>query len=69
MADYLKLFLDKRLTVSEPHHLEIIKARLAAMKIEDPIRYEEYSKHYGIHLDVAVAKEPKPVKVKVTKVK
>ncbi len=59
MADYLKLFHDKRLTPSEPHHLEYIKGRLAHLKIEDPISYENYSQHYGINLDVKVTKEPK----------
>ena len=55
--DYLKLFMDKRLTPSEPHHLEIIKGRLASMKIEDPSAYKEYSAYYKIDLDVII-KEP-----------
>lgn len=57
--DYLKLFMAKRLTAKEPHHLEYIKGRLAALKIEDPKAYEEYSAHYGVTLDVAVTSEPK----------
>lgn len=58
MADYLKLFMAKRLTSAEPHHLEYIKGRLAALKVEDPEAYEEYSKHYGVTVDVNVTKQP-----------
>jgi len=47
MADYLKLFYAKRLTPSEPHHLTYIKGRLAALKVEDPKGYEDYSEHYN----------------------
>lgn len=77
MADYLKLFLEKRLTTSEQHHLEYIKGRLANLKVEDPAAYEEYSNFYGVNLDVKITKEPeekkleekKPVKVSVKKIK
>ncbi len=69
-ADYLKLFLAKRLTAKEPHQLEHIKSRLAAMQIEDPIRYKEYSEFYGVSVDVEVTKEPsmsdKPITKTVT---
>lgn len=58
MADFLKLFHDKRLTVAEPHHLEYIKGRLANMKVEDPKAYAEFSEFYGVDLDVKVTKEP-----------
>ncbi len=58
MADYLKLFLDKRLSINEAHHLEYIKGRLASLKVEDPAAYAEYSQYYGVDLDVAVTKEP-----------
>ncbi len=59
MADYLRLFLDQRLTAKEPHMLEYIKARLAFMKIEDPAAYEKYSKFYGVEVDASVTKVPK----------
>lgn len=75
MADWLKLFLDKRLTPSEPHHLEHIKGRLAAMKVEDPKAYLEYSAHYGVGVDVVdvpaeapVAEEPKKKRGRPAKV-
>lgn len=55
----MKLFLDKRLTMKEPHHVEHIQGRLAAMKIEDPARYEELSKFYGVNVDVKVEKQEK----------
>lgn len=58
MADYMKLFLDRRLTANEPHHLEHIKGRLAAMKAEGDQRYAEYSAHYGVDVAVEVTKEP-----------
>jgi hypothetical protein len=61
MADYLKLFHAKRLTTNEPHHLEFIKGRLAAMKVEDPKAYAEFSDFYGVDLDVKVTKEPETV--------
>ena len=69
-ADFLKLFMNERLTSSEPHHLEYIKGRLAHMKIEDPKGYEHYSAHYGVGVDVEVTKEPgkkrgRPAKVEV----
>lgn len=57
--DYLKLFMDRRLTVSEPHHLEYINARLANMKFDDPIGYKEYSEFYGIEMKGEI----KPVKI------
>lgn len=60
MADYLKLFHAKRLTSAEPHHLEYIKGRLAAMRVEDPKGYEEFSAHYGVTVT-----ELKAEKVKV----
>lgn len=60
MADYLKLFMDKRLTPAEPHHLEFIKGRLAAMKTEGQKAYEEYSAFYGVDVSVKVEKEPAP---------
>lgn len=63
MADYMKLFLDYRLTPSEPHHLEYIKGRLATMKAEDHKAYSEYSAFYGVDMDVKVAKEPEKVEV------
>ncbi len=59
MADYLSLFQDKRLSASEPHHLEYIKGRLASLKVEDPLAYDVYSTYYGVDLDVKVTKEPK----------
>ena len=68
----LKLFHNFRLTPSEPHHLAIIKSRLAAMKAEtDAIpdkkekakamaQYEEYSEFYKIEVEVeAKPKEEK----------
>lgn len=58
MADYLKLFMDKRLTTKEPHHLEYIKGRLANMKIEDPSSYDTYSEFYGVEIEARVTKEP-----------
>ena len=61
MADYLKLFHAKRLTAAEPHHLEFIKGRLAAMKVEDPKAYAEFSAYYGVSLDVEVTKSPDTV--------
>lgn len=61
MADYLKLFMAKRLTPSEAHHLEYIKGRLAALKVEDPEAYKEFSEHYGVEVDVEV-KFPEPAK-------
>jgi hypothetical protein len=70
MADYLKLFQNKRLSPGEPHHLDYIKGRLANMRVEDPKAYEEYSQYYGVKLDVEVTKVPtfkndgKPKKVK-----
>ncbi len=67
MADYLKLFMDKRLTPSEPHHLEFIKGRLAAMKGEGQQEYTEYSQYYGVDLDVKL--KEKPTKVEVAEVK
>lgn len=74
MADYLNLFQSKRLSTNESHHLEYIKGRLAALKVEDPSAYKDFSDFYGVTLDVAVTKEPikpapKPVKVPVKKVK
>jgi hypothetical protein len=54
MADYLKLFLEKRLSVAEPHHLEYIKGRLAAMKAENDARYQEFSDHYKFSVEVSV---------------
>lgn len=68
MADYLKLFMDKRLSPSEPHHLEYIKGRLASLKVEDPSSYEDYSQHYGFSVDVTVS-EPKKVVVEDDKPK
>lgn len=67
MADYLALFLDNRLTPSEPHHLEFIKGRLAAMKVEDPASYEKYSSFYGVDLSVEVTKEPAKAKKQIKK--
>lgn len=67
MADYLKLFLDGRLTPAEPHHLEYIKGRLANMKIEDPVQYEKYSQLYGVGVNVEVTKEPEDVPVEAPK--
>lgn len=67
MADYLNLFLDKRLTPTEPHHLEYIKGRLAALKVEDPKAYAEYSAHYGVGMDVTVTKEPASLQKEVAK--
>lgn len=64
MADYLKLFMDRRLTAKEPHHLEYIKGRLAALRVETPQLYKEYSEFYGVSLDVTVTKEPVVVKAK-----
>lgn len=58
MADFLKLFHDKRLTPKEPQHLEYIKGRLANMKVEDPKAYSEFSDFYGVDLEVKVTKEP-----------
>lgn len=58
MADYLRLFMAKRLTAKEPHHLEYIKGRLANMKIEDPKAYGEYSEYYGVEIEAKVTKEP-----------
>lgn len=58
MADYLKLFMDKRLSVKEPHHLDYIKGRLANMKFEDPEAYKNYSEYYGVGINVEVTKEP-----------
>lgn len=58
MADYLKLFMAKRLTAKEPHHLEYIKGRLANMKIEDPKGYDEFSQFYGVEIEAKVTKEP-----------
>ena len=49
--DYLKLFMDRRLTVKEPHHVQYINARLANMKFDNPIGYKEYSEHYGIKIE------------------
>lgn len=54
--DYLKLFMDKRLSVDVPHHLEYIKGRLANMKIEDPAAYETYSAHYGVEVEAKVTR-------------
>lgn len=67
MADYLKLFHAKRLTTAEPHHLEFIKGRLAAMKVEDPKGYTEFSAHYGVEIEATVTKEPKAEEKRVTK--
>lgn len=58
MADYLKLFMAKRLSPKEHHHLEYIKGRLANMRVEDPRLYKEFSEHYGVSVDVEVTKEP-----------
>lgn len=57
-ADLLKLFGEKRLSPSEPHHLEYIKGRLAALKIEDAAAYENYSTFYGVGVDVKVTSQP-----------
>ncbi len=65
--DYLKLFMDKRLSVNEPHHLEYIKGRLANMKIEDPISYEKYSEYYGVGVEVKVTKEPETEEIEKPK--
>lgn len=59
-ADYLKLFLNRRLNVTD--HLEYIKGKLATMKIEDPNGYKVYSEYYGVEMDVQTIKEPEPVK-------
>lgn len=67
MADYLRLFMAKRLTAKEPHHLEYIKGRLANMKIEDPKAYDEYSAYYGVEIEAKVTKEPVVVKAKPSK--
>lgn len=56
--DYLKLFMDKRLSVEVPHHLEYIKGRLANLNVEDPSAYAEYSAHYGVEVSTKVTKEP-----------
>ena len=61
MANRLKLFLDKRLTPTEPHHLTYIRGRLAAMKVEDPAGYEEYAEFYGTDEVVPVVEELTPV--------
>jgi hypothetical protein len=58
MSDMLKLFHDRRLTASEPHHLTFIKGRLAAMKAEGDLSYDTWSKFYGVDLEVQVTKEP-----------
>lgn len=63
--DYLKLFLARRLTVKEPHHLEIINARLANMKFDDPVGYKDYSEYYGIEIEGDVrAKKVTPGKTR-----
>jgi hypothetical protein len=31
---------------------------LAALKVEDPKGYEEFSSHYGVSLDVKITKAP-----------
>lgn len=66
MADYLKLFHAKRLTAAEPHHLEFIKGRLAAMKVEDHKAYLEFSAYYGVEVEATVTREPKTVAVEDT---
>ena len=65
MADFLKLFHDKRLSTSEPEHLKFIKGRLADMKAEnDKFGYEHFSNHYGVSVDVQITKEPEAKKKK-----
>jgi hypothetical protein len=61
MANFLKLFLDRRLTASEPEHLTFIKGRLAAMKAEGDATYKHWSDFYGVDVDVQVTKEPEIV--------
>ncbi len=63
MADYQKLFRDKRLTMNEPHQAEIIKAQLAYLKVSDPIAYDEYSTFYGVGIDAKVMSIDKAQKV------
>lgn len=67
MADYLKLFYERRLSPSEDHHLEFIKGRLANLKVEDAKAYAEYSEFYGVDLDVTVKKVPETKAVKAEK--
>lgn len=72
MADYLKLFMNRRLSTSEPHHLEYIKARLAHLKVEDEALYDDYSKFYGVEMEVSeksLPKMPRPGKTTVEKKK
>jgi hypothetical protein len=56
--DIVKLFLDKRLSATEPEHLTIIKGQLAELKAQGDGRYQNYSDFYGVDLDVKVIKEP-----------
>ena len=63
--DYLKLFLARRLTTSEPHHVEYINARLSNMKFDDPKGYTEYSEYYGIVIEGEIrARKVEPGKKK-----
>lgn len=65
MADFRKLLIDRRLNMVD--HADIIKSHLAYMKIEDPKMYEEYSKFYGVELEVTVAEDlqKKPIAKKI----
>ena len=67
MADYLKLFHARRLTMNEPEHAEFIKGRLAQLKIEDPVGYRDFSEHYGVDIEVKVKPKKKKVAKKTTK--
>jgi hypothetical protein len=62
MADYLKLFHDRRLSPSEPHHLDFIKGRLANLKIEEPKAYEDFAAFYGVSIEAKVTKVPEAKK-------
>ncbi len=67
MADMLKLFHDRRLTATEPEHLQYIKGHLAQLKFESNEQYEDYSEYYGVSLEVKEVKKEVPKKTKKTK--
>lgn len=71
MADYAKLFLDRRLDAKLEHHHEYIVSRLRNMKFDNPVGFKDYSEHYGVDVGDGLkrVKMVDPGKTKVVKKK